>query len=205
MTRLRFRHILFGFLLPFIVAGCGNRTALLPLSPSATILAFGDSLTAGNGAPEEGSYPAQLARLLDRNVINAGVSGEESGEGRERLASLLDQYRPQLLILCHGGNDLLRRRPVSQLEGNLKAMIAMAQERGIDVLMLGVPAPGIFLSSEEVYERVADDTGIAFIPDLIPDVLSHPDMKSDTVHPNQAGYGEIAAEIFSELEKRGAI
>lgn len=205
MNRLRFRHLLFGLLLPLIVSGCGNETSLLPLSSSATILAFGDSLTAGNGAPEAGSYPAQLSMLLNRRVINAGVSGEESGEGRERLANLLDQYRPQLLILCHGGNDLLRRRPVSQLESNLKAMIAMAQERGIEVLMLGVPAPGIFLSGEEVYERVADDTGVAFIPELIADVLSHPDMKSDTVHPNESGYREIAAEIFDELEKRGAI
>ena len=188
-----------------LMTSCSDGPGLQPLSPGATILAFGDSLTAGNGAPSEGSYPAQLATLLNRTVINAGVSGEESSEGLARLEGLLEQHRPQLLILCHGGNDLLRKRPVSQLDSNLRQMIAMAQNRGIETLMLGVPAPGIFLSSEAVYEEVADELGVAFIPDVVSDVLSAPALKSDTVHPNEAGYGEMAAAIFSELQKLGAI
>ena len=188
-----------------MLAGCGGEPPLNPLSANATILAFGDSLTAGNGADVEFSYPAQLARLLNRQVINAGISGEESGEGRARLETLLDQHRPQLLILCHGGNDLLRKRPVAQLDGNLRAMIAMAQSRGIDVLLLGVPAPGIFLSSEAVYADVAEATGVAFIPEVIADVLSQPSKKADTVHPNAAGYGEIAATIHQALQDFGAI
>jgi len=138
-------------------------------------------------------------------VINAGISGEESSEGRARLESLLDQHRPQLLILCHGGNDLLRKRPVVELESNLRAMVSMAQNRGIEVLMLGVPAPGIFLSSEEVYEVVANDMGIAFIPELVADVLSQPAKKSDAVHPNAAGYQEMAETIASTLADLGAI
>ena len=192
-------------LMVLLLAGCGSDRSLTLLPGDATILAFGDSLTAGNGAPADSSYPVQLARLLNRTVINAGISGEESGEGRSRLESLLDQHRPQLLILCHGGNDLLRKRPVAQLEGNLRAMITMAQNRGIEVLMLGVPAPGIFLSSEEVYEVVADTTGVAFIEDVIADVLSEPSKKADAVHPNAAGYAEIADVIFSELQDLGAI
>jgi len=188
-----------------LLAACSSESSLLPLSGGATILAFGDSLTAGNGAPQQGSYPAQLARLLNKNVINAGISGEESNEGRGRLEGLLEQHRPELLILCHGGNDLLRKRPVSELEANLREMIAMAQQRGVQVLLLGVPAPGIFLSSEDVYERLAEETGVAFIPELIADVLSSPALKADTVHPNEAGYTEIAGIIFGELKKLGAI
>lgn len=190
--------------LVFLIA-CSSEPPLQPLSGSATILAFGDSLTAGNGASEQGSYPAQLSRLINRSVINAGISGEESNAGRQRLAALLEQYRPELLILCHGGNDLLRKRPVVQLEDNLKAMISMAQQRGIQVLLLGVPSPGIFLSGNEVYENVARDTGVELIPDLIADVLSKPALKSDTVHPNEAGYTEIAGTIAGELKKLGAI
>jgi len=187
------------------LVACGNDTQLTPLPANATILAFGDSLTAGNGAAGESSYPAQLSRFLSRTVINAGISGEESSEGRARLESLLDQHRPQLLILCHGGNDLLRKRPVVELESNLRAMVSMAQSRGIEVLMLGVPAPGIFLSSEEVYEVVANDMGIAFIPELVADVLSQPAKKSDAVHPNAAGYQEMAETIASTLADLGAI
>lgn len=188
-----------------LVAGCGGDKILSPLPADAAILAFGDSLTAGNGAPADSSYPAQLSQLIGRRVINAGISGEESAEGRARLESLLDQHRPRLLILCHGGNDLLRKRPVAQLESNLRTMIAMAQSRGIEVLLLGVPAPGIFLSSEDIYATVAGDTGVAFIPELIADVLSQPAKKSDTVHPNAAGYAEIADTIAGELKNFGAL
>ena len=201
---LTLKYFLFSLLLGLLVA-CSAEPPFQPLSASATVLAFGDSLTAGNGAPQQGSYPAQLSRMINLSVINGGVSGEESHEGRDRLANLLDQYRPELLILCHGGNDLLRKRPLAQLEENLEAMIIMAQQRGIQVLLLGVPSPGIFLSGNKVYETVADNTGVELITDLIADVLSQPALKSDTIHPNEAGYTEIAETITSELQKLGAI
>jgi lysophospholipase L1-like esterase len=201
---LTLKYFLFSLLLGLLVA-CSAEPPFQPLSASATVLAFGDSLTAGNGAPQQGSYPAQLSRMINLSVINGGVSGEESHEGRDRLANLLDQYRPELLILCHGGNDLLRKRPLAQLEENLEAMIIMAQQRGIQVLLLGVPSPGIFLSGNKVYETVADNTGVELIPDLIADVLSQPALESDTIHPNEAGYTEIAETITSELQKLGAI
>jgi len=188
-----------------ITTGCGEDAALTPLDSNATVLAFGDSLTAGYGASAGNSYPAQLSSLISRQVINAGISGEESNEGRQRLAGLLDRHNPELLILCHGGNDLLRKKPVTQLENNLVAMITMAKDRGIEVLMLGVPAPRIFLSSEAVYAEVAEANGVAFIPDLISDVLSSPSMKSDAVHPNATGYSEMARVIQQELQKLGAI
>ena len=103
------------FILLFIslLTACDSESSLLPLTGNATILAFDDSLTAGNGASEIESYPARLAGLLNRKVINAGISGEKSSEGLESLAALLDQHSPKLLILCHGDNDLLRKRPVS--------------------------------------------------------------------------------------------
>jgi len=201
---LTLKYFLFSLLLGLLVA-CSAEPPFQPLSASATVLAFGDSLTAGNGAPQQGSYPAQLSRMINLSVINGGVSEEESHQGRDRLANLLDQYRPELLILCHGGNDLLRKRPLAQLEENLEAMIIMAQQRGIQVLLLGVPSPGIFLSGNKVYETVADNTGVELIPDLIADVLSQPALKSDTIHPNEAGYTEIAETITSELQKLGAI
>ena len=201
---LTLKYFLFSLLLGLLVA-CSAEPPFQPLSASATVLAFGDSLTAGNGAPQQGSYPAQLSRMINLSVINGGVSEEESHQGRDRLANLLDQYRPELLILCHGGNDLLRKRPLAQLEENLEAMIIMAQQRGIQVLLLGVPSPGIFLSGNKVYETVADNTGVELITDLIADVLSQPALKSDTIHPNEAGYTEIAETITSELQKLGAI
>jgi acyl-CoA thioesterase-1 len=192
-------------ILLLMLGSCSDESLLAPLPGNAVILAFGDSLTAGNGVSAGQSYPEQLSGLLNRTVINAGISGEESGQGRERLAALLDQHRPQILLLCHGGNDLLRKRPLSQLEDNLRTMIAMARERGIEVILLGVPAPGIFLSAHELYGEVATSTSTLFIEDVIADVLQYPGLKSDAVHPNGQGYAQIATEIRDALEGWGAI
>ena len=184
---------------------CGDQRELSPLPADGVILAFGNSLTHGNGARAEESYPAVLERLIGRKVINAGVSGEESAQGVERLPELLDQYNPQLLILCHGGNDILHKKGEAQMETNIRRMIEMAKIKNIEVVLLGVPRPGLFLSSADVYRRIADSTGVVFIEDLIPDVLGDRELKSDTVHPNKEGYRMMAEGIYKVLQDRGAI
>ena len=153
-------YIILGALLLAMTA-CDKQASLSLLPSDAVILAFGDSLTYGTGVDEEQSYPAVLSRLITREVINGGVPGEVSAEGLERLPGLLDQYQPALLLLTHGGNDILRKKPLSALKENLIRMIGLAHDRGIQVVMLGVPKPGIFMSSAEVYPEVADQTQTA--------------------------------------------
>ena len=90
-----------------LTCACSKTPQMTKLSPDATILAFGDSLTFGTGAGESESYPAVLNRLTGKKVVNAGVPGEVSSTGILRLPELLDRDHPALVILCHGGNDLL--------------------------------------------------------------------------------------------------
>lgn len=202
----RFFHLLFITLFLFFIVACGDDTPKLPpLASDAVILAFGDSLTHGNGAKKTESYPAVLQSLSGRKVINAGISGEESEQGLERLPGELKKYKPQLLILCHGGNDMLRKKDMGKLESNIRQMIQLAKDKNIPVVMLGVPRPGLFLSSYEMYKKVADSTGIVFIEDLIPDVLGDNSLKSDTVHPNKDGYRVMAEKIYSVLQDAGAL
>ena len=136
------------------LAGCSGRSpALPPLAPEAVILAFGDSLTRGTGAGPEESYPAVLQRLTGRNVVNAGVPGELSAAGVERLPALLEAHRPRLVILCHGGNDLLRKLGEDQLERNLARMIELARGAGAEVVLVGVPKASLLPGTAELYAR----------------------------------------------------
>jgi lysophospholipase L1-like esterase len=198
--------LLFCAVLFFVLTGCGDPSPGMPkLADNATILAFGDSLTHGNGAREGESYPAVLQQLTGRKVINAGISGEESEAGLNRLPATLALHNPQLLILCHGGNDLLRKKDINKMESNIRSMIQLAKDKNIAVVMLGVPKPGLFLSSFEVYKTIAESMDIIFIEDLIPDVLGDNALKSDTVHPNKEGYRVMGESIYAVLKDVGAI
>ncbi len=187
--------------------GCNNSSpALSKLADDAVILAFGDSLTYGTGATADHDYPSVLAQLSGREVINEGVPGEISAEGRQRLPALLDEYRPNLLILIHGGNDILRQLPAEQTRENLKAMIADAKQRGIQVLMLGVPKFGlVMLHSAEFYAEVAESEAIVGDLETLPNILASNELKSDTVHPNDQGYRRLAENIASLLKEQGAL
>jgi len=195
--------------LPFlllVLISCGSdNNSLSQLRPGATVLAFGDSLTAGFGASAQQSYPSVLGNLAVLDVINAGISGELSADGLNRLPALLDRHKPPLVILCHGGNDLLRRTGDVAAKANILSMIELIRSRGSEVLLLGVPQPGLFLSTAEFYHEIAEETGVAFIPDLMGDVLSDAALKSDPAHPNGLGYQMIATEIHHYLIDAGAL
>ena len=188
-----------------LLPGCADEPGLSRLSADAVILAFGDSLTHGNGARREESYPAVLESLSGKRVINAGVSGEVSATGLKRLPSLLSQHQPQLVLLCHGGNDFLRQLDLGKLEANVTEMIRLARASGAQVVLLGVPRPGLFLSSADLYSRVADSTQTVFIENLVADVLGDNSLKSDTVHPNKQGYRVMAETIHQQLKLSGAL
>lgn len=187
--------------------GC-NKTSpsFSKLADDAVILAFGDSLTYGTGATTDHDYPSILAQLSRREVINEGVPGEISAEGKQRLPALLDEYQPSLLILIHGGNDILRQLPADQTRDNLKAMIAEAKQRGIQVLLLGVPKFGlVMLHSAEFYADVAESEAIASDLETLSEILASNELKSDTVHPNDKGYRRLAENIVSQLKQQGAL
>ena len=194
--------LLFALLL---ASGCGQKAKLAALPADAVVLAFGDSLTYGTGASEAESYPAQLAALAGRRVVREGVPGEVSATGLQRLPAALDQHRPRLLVLCHGGNDFLRRLPKAEAAANVRAMIQLARSRGIDVVLIGTPEFGFLLSPPDFYAEIAKEFRIPYEGDVLSKILRDSTLKSDQIHPNAAGYRLMAERVHALLKKSGAL
>jgi len=186
-------------------AGCSKPPKLSPLAPDALVLAFGDSLTHGTGAAEEASYPSQLERLIGRRVIRAGVPGEVTGAALERLPAVLDEHAPKLLLLCIGGNDFLRRLGKGQASANVRQMVTLARGRGVDVVLVGTPEPGVSVSPPEFYAEIAKEFRIPYEGSVIGEVLRSPDLKSDPIHPNERGYRVVAERLAALLKSSGAL
>lgn len=177
------------------------QTAEVPVAgPERRILAFGDSLFAGYGLEEGESYPARLqaalrARGVNARVANAGVSGDTTAAGRQRLAFVLDaqEEKPELVLLELGGNDLLRGLPPEQTRANLDAMLAELGKRDIRVLLVGMRAPPnagpeFQAAFDAIYPELARKHGAALIPFFLEAIYDKPALiQPDHVHPTAQG------------------
>jgi len=168
-------------------------------------LAFGDSITFGTGAATAESYPSVLEKLIGRRVVNAGVPGEVTAEGRVRLVSVLDEYNPALMILCLGGNDFLRHQDKNKTAENLKAMISLARSRGISVVLISVPKLRLWLRVPKFYGELANEFAIPLEGKALKQILSKRSLKSDAIHPNAAGYTILAESVAQLLRNSGAL
>ena len=204
-TKHRIQVIGTALLCCLAVTGCDPTPKVEALGDDAVILAFGDSLTFGTGANRQQAYPAQLQALISRTVINAGIPGEVSNTGLRRLPALLKQHQPDLVIICHGGNDILRRQDLQQTSNNIQQMIDISRSHGAEVMLVGVPEFGIFLSSAGFYTELAEVNRLPIENTVLSDVLKVAAYKSDQIHPNADGYGVVAKRLATLLEKSDAI
>jgi len=203
IRRIRPVNVILVLAAALFLVGCSS-SKLDPLESGDVIVAFGDSLTFGVGAHSENSYPSVLAGLSGFEVVNAGISGETTGEGLKRLPQVLDEYSPRLLILLEGGNDILRNKSYDQIERNLDSMISEAKSRGVQVVLIGVPEKKLFSSSAPFYKKLAEKHELVFESKLVGGLMRSPSKKSDTVHFNKAGYAHMAEAINDLLLENGA-
>ena len=189
----------------FALAACGDAPRLAPLAPDAVVLAFGDSLTYGTGAAEHESYPAHLEKLIGRRVVRAGVPGEVTAQALARLPGALDEHQPRLLLLCIGGNDFLRNRGMAQAAANVRTMVALARQRGIDVVLIGTPERSITVTPPAFYAEIAQQAGLPYEGKVIGEILRNSELKSDPIHPNARGYRLIAERLAELLRRSGAL
>lgn len=172
-----------------------------------TIVAMGDSLTAGLGVAEEMAYPAQLEKKLksagyNYRVINAGVSGETSSGARARIEWVISSLRPDIVILETGANDGLRGTDPELLKTNLDQLCMLLKENNIQILLAGMQmlsnlGPEYTQAFSTIYPAIAQKHGVVFMPFFLKDVAGEIDLNQpDRLHPNAQGYSRITDNIY---------
>jgi acyl-CoA thioesterase-1 len=184
---------------------CSDEPKLPRLGADDVVLAFGDSITSGTGAGPEESYPEVLAQLIGRRVVSAGVPGEVTANGLQRLPDVLDEVKPKILLLCLGGNDMLRKVEAVATESNLRAMVQMAKDRGVAVVLIAVPKPALFGGNASFYQTIAKENDLLLEGGILKDIMFNNEFKADPIHPNAKGYRRMAEAIAGLLRKAGAV
>lgn len=215
-------------LLALALAGCGQQASEAPAPPTPTaseqpvagperrILAFGDSLFAGLGVGIENSYPAQLQAALRQDginarIVNAGVSGDTSAAGRQRLAFTLDAQKPapELVLLELGANDMLRALSPAETRANLEAMLDELAERQIPVLLMGMRAPPNYGAEyqrafDAIYADLGKREGVTLVPFWLETIYQRPELfQADRLHPTVEGLGILVGATKESV--RGAL
>jgi acyl-CoA thioesterase-1 len=182
----------------------------MPADERPVIVALGDSLTSGMGVDPGRSYPDFLQRMLDERgyryrVVNAGIAGDTSGGGVERLDSVI-ALKPEIVILELGANDGLRGLPIATTRANLEEMIVALKGAGAQVVLAGMTlprnyGPDYIRSFETVFTELAQQHSLTLIPFLLAGVAEdNKHMQSDRLHPTVEGNRIVAANVMKSLE-----
>lgn len=223
-TLLMFCYILFSFLL----VSCGdsekkkqevtttsdaiNTDEIEKASDSKIILFFGTSLTAGMGLDIKDAFPAIIQRKLDSlnasyTVINAGLSGETTASGKNRLDWVLQQ-NVDIFVLELGANDGLRGIPLEETKNNLQAIIDMVRAKNPDakIVLAGMQLPpnmGQDYTGEfkGIFPKLAEENDLALIPFLLEDVGGNPELNQpDGIHPTEEGHQIMAKHVWEVIQ-----
>ena len=198
------------------LVGCSNesasndaasKTAAAKQPTRKTIVAVGDSLTAGLGVDESEAYPAQLQRKLagdgyDFNVVNAGISGETSSGTLTRIEWVISNLKPDIIILETGANDGLRGIDPNILRKNLDRIVSVIKANNIEVLLCGMKilpnmGPEYSKAFARVYPEIAQKYEIPLVPFFLEGVGGDPRFNQpDRLHPTVKGYRRIVDHIY---------
>lgn len=193
------------------ITGCGRRVKLPAVAAGATVLALGDSITFGTGAPAGTSYPSVLAQATGWNIVNAGVPGDTSEGALARLPALMQEHSPMLVLLGIGGNDFLRKVPDARTRANVRAICQQVMAAGVPLVLIGVPQFSLFaaaaksLSDHPLYEEIAEDLKLPLHAGGWSAVLSDDNLKSDAIHANAQGYAQFAQGLLKTLKDVGLV
>lgn len=197
-----------------VLAGVSRADALtaLPDRPDGqAIVVLGDSISAGYGIQRDEGWVHLLDQTLAQReepwfVVNASISGETTGGGRARLAGVLTEHEPGIVIIELGGNDGLRGYPIRRIRENLTAMIADVRAAGAVPVLVAMRIPPNYgpryaRAFDSVFGEVADATETLLVPFFLEDVaLAEDMMQDDGIHPTAAAQPQMKAVVWEYLE-----
>ncbi|MFA4888047.1 MAG: GDSL-type esterase/lipase family protein [Candidatus Omnitrophota bacterium] len=182
------------------LSGCAKKEIKNSNSQGKNIICFGDSITFGYGAKPGEDYPAELAKLLAKPVINAGIDADTTTEALKRLGPDILQREPRLVIVEFCGNDFLRKTPMEVTLKNIREIIEQAQSAGAMVALVDVSA-GLFLADyRKAFAKLAREKQAIFVPEALGGIITNPSMKSDFLHPNAKGYKLVAKRVYTAIK-----
>ena len=205
ITRRRFVQI--SALLAAALTACSKTAPHAALPAGSTILALGDSLTAGYAADATAAYPAVLAGFTGWQIINGGVSGNTSAQALARLPALM-RRQPQLVLVSIGGNDFLRKVPEADTRSNIRQIVQQIKAAGVPAVLVAVPyftTGALFgrLSEHPMYEELAAELNVPLFKGAWAEVLGNKKLKSDQIHANAQGYRVFAEKMWAFLKQQG--
>lgn len=188
--------------------------AIPVMGPQRRIIAFGDSLFAGYGLDPRDAYPEKLesalrARGINAEVVNAGVSGDTTAAGLNRLEFTLAAQKdgpPALFILELGGNDLLRGLSPQETKANLGKMLTVLREQKVPVLLMGMRSPPNYgpeyqAQFDAIYRDLAKEYGARLIPFWLEEIYRDPSLfQQDRIHPTADGVERLVAATLGQVE-----
>jgi lysophospholipase L1-like esterase len=165
---------------------------------NTAIVAFGDSLTAGYGAPKGSSYPDYLAQQLGQPVLNLGLSGELAVHAPERLPDVL-KHKPYMVLIEFGANDFMQQRSMEEAVNAVAHIVDAVQAAGAIAVIVDTGGPNMD-GYTAAYKKLAKEKQAVFVPTILHGIFNHRGLKSDLVHPNAQGYEKVAQKVYKEIK-----
>ena len=178
----------------------GGKTEIKNLGNSGqTVVAFGDSLTAGYCAGKDKAYPAVLGRMINRPVVNLGLSGDTAANAPARLPQVL-QANPYMVLIEFGGNDFMRSVPFDQTEQAIRQIVDEVQSAGAVAVLVDTGGyPGMSRYTK-LYKQIAKEKQALFVPGILDGIFGKSKYKADPIHPNAAGYEIVAQKVHKAIK-----
>ena len=184
----------------FIFTGCSSKTAELNTEPKLenTLVCFGDSLTKGTGSENGETYPYFLQKLTNITVVNAGVHGDTSQQGLDRIDDIF-QFKPFMVLVEFGANDFFKKIPIATTKQNIEKIIDKIQSTGAVAVIL-CTEDNQLPELHKALAEIAKDKRVHLISGILNEIWIDRTLFADQLHPNSQGYKLVAEKVYEGIK-----